>query len=397
MLIRTEACSVAHVPLSFHVAGSLVAAFFILAQPGCSSDGGVDQVVKPVEPAVATILTSATTVTLRATAGSPVLPPSVLVRDQRHAVMPGVAVTFAIASGGGTVTGGSVTTNALGIATVGSWILGETPGLNTLTASVTGLSPVTFAATGVPRPTPNCVPVTMAHELGTTTNEALGGADCLSDAVYTDLYSTTLSSVGAYVFKVSATFDAYLYLGTPDFFRDFEGLIADNNNESSASTNSAIKALLPAGSYQLGVSSANFGATGAYSLSSAAASAEISGCEEVYIVRGVSSIQNVQTTDCERTTAPVYADEFLIYVSPSTAGSPLTLSMSSTTVDSFLQLLRVDPGTGVRTVVASNDNADTSGTKDARLVYTPVTGAYYVIVASTALPGQTGGYALAVQ
>jgi len=86
-----------------------------------------------------------------ATAGTPVaIPPSVIVKDQFNNPVSGVGVTFAVATGGGSVTGGSTTTNASGIATVGSWTLGTTAGTNTLTAtsgSLTG-SPVTFTATG---------------------------------------------------------------------------------------------------------------------------------------------------------------------------------------------------------------------------------------------------------
>src|SRR5205823_13507078 len=61
-----------------------------------------------------------------------------------------VAVTFAVAPGNGTITGASQTTNASGVATVGSWTLSATAGPNTLTATSTGLSgsPVTFTATG---------------------------------------------------------------------------------------------------------------------------------------------------------------------------------------------------------------------------------------------------------
>ncbi len=74
--------------------------------------------------------------------------PSVIVRDQFGNVVPGVSVTFAVASGGGSLTGGSATTGSNGIATVGSWTLGQTAGANTLTATSTGLtgSPVTFTA-----------------------------------------------------------------------------------------------------------------------------------------------------------------------------------------------------------------------------------------------------------
>ena len=75
--------------------------------------------------------------------------PSVIVRDPLNNPVSGVTVTFAVASGGGSITGGSATTNASGIATVGSWTLGMTPS-NTLTATSTGLSgsPVTFTAAG---------------------------------------------------------------------------------------------------------------------------------------------------------------------------------------------------------------------------------------------------------
>ena len=86
-----------------------------------------------------------------ATAGAAVvIAPSVIVKDVHNVAVQGVRVTFAVASGGGSVTGGVATTNAGGIATVGSWTLGATTGANTLTATsgtLTG-SPVTFTATG---------------------------------------------------------------------------------------------------------------------------------------------------------------------------------------------------------------------------------------------------------
>jgi adhesin/invasin len=77
--------------------------------------------------------------------------PSVIVRDSHSNAVPGVVVTFAVASGGGSVTGASATTNASGIATVGSWTLGTVPGANSLTATCAGAtgSPVTFTATGL--------------------------------------------------------------------------------------------------------------------------------------------------------------------------------------------------------------------------------------------------------
>ncbi len=82
------------------------------------------------------------------TAGAPASPlPSVRVRDLVGNLVQGVTVNFAVASGGGSITGAAATTDANGIATVGSWTLGTAPGANTLTATVAGLPAVTFTAT----------------------------------------------------------------------------------------------------------------------------------------------------------------------------------------------------------------------------------------------------------
>ncbi len=81
-------------------------------------------------------------------------PPSVLVRDRSGTPVAGVTVTFDVTGGGGTVLPAvPVVTDASGIATVGSWTLGATPGANTLSATATGSgiagNPVVFAATGL--------------------------------------------------------------------------------------------------------------------------------------------------------------------------------------------------------------------------------------------------------
>lgn len=89
-----------------------------------------------------------------ATAGDDVpVPPAVRVADAFGNPVPDVAVTFAVASGGGSVSGGSQTTDAAGAAAVGAWTLGAAPGTNTLTATAAGDgisgNPVGFTATGV--------------------------------------------------------------------------------------------------------------------------------------------------------------------------------------------------------------------------------------------------------
>jgi hypothetical protein len=90
-----------------------------------------------------------------ATAGQAVaVRPSVKVVDASNRVVPNVSVTFTVASGGGAVTDPAPTTDASGIATVGSWTMGLATGSNTLTASVAagGVSgnPVTITAAALP-------------------------------------------------------------------------------------------------------------------------------------------------------------------------------------------------------------------------------------------------------
>ncbi len=76
------------------------------------------------------------------------IPPTVKVEDQFGNGVTDVAVTFAVTTGAGSVTGGTDTTDADGLARVGSWILDAVPGANALTASSTGLTSVEFTAEG---------------------------------------------------------------------------------------------------------------------------------------------------------------------------------------------------------------------------------------------------------
>ena len=77
--------------------------------------------------------------------------PSVKVLDETGAGMAGVTVTFTVTGGSGSITGGSTTTNASGIATVGSWLAGPIGGVHKLRATATGITAtVEFTGTGTP-------------------------------------------------------------------------------------------------------------------------------------------------------------------------------------------------------------------------------------------------------
>ncbi|MEX2611215.1 MAG: Ig-like domain-containing protein, partial [Gemmatimonadota bacterium] len=85
-----------------------------------------------------------------APAGSPVpVVPVVRVADGFGNLLEGVDVEFTVAGGGGTVTPPLATTDADGIAAVQEWILGSTPGTNTLHARVGDLDVLSILAEGV--------------------------------------------------------------------------------------------------------------------------------------------------------------------------------------------------------------------------------------------------------
>ncbi|MFN2635661.1 MAG: Ig-like domain-containing protein [Gemmatimonadaceae bacterium] len=306
------------------------------------------------------------------------VPPSVTVRDANGNAVAGVTVIFAVASGGGTLTGGSQVTNASGVATVGSWTLG-TAGTNTLTATAGTLPPVTFTATATN--SPNCS-VATPHTLGTTSSGDLATADCrLSGGQFIDFFSTSVSPAGAYAFSESASgFDSYLYLYGPDGW-----VVAINDDESDTSLNSRMKVLVPSANYILGASSYDPGSTGAYTVSSQATSEAVSGCEEVFIARGVSTNQTLQTTDC--LVNNLYSDDMVIFLR---AGQSVTISMNSTTFDAYLELYDRNG------LVASNDNKDQT-TTNAQIVYTIPTTDFYLIVPTSRLNLTTGAYTLTIQ
>lgn len=77
------------------------------------------------------------------------VPPSVRLIDEHGNDVEGVTVTFAATLGDGSVAEAVQVTRADGIATVGSWTLGPTPGDNELEATAASLSAV-FTATGTP-------------------------------------------------------------------------------------------------------------------------------------------------------------------------------------------------------------------------------------------------------
>lgn len=313
--------------------------------------------------------------------GTPVtIPPAVAVQDANGNPVAGATVIFAVGAGVGTLTGDTQITNASGVATVGSWTLG-TPGTNTLTATAGSLPAVTFTATATPRA---ACSVATPHTIGTTSTGALTTDDCrISLGAFVDFFSTGISPTGAYLFnQTAASFDSYLYLYGAD------GFIVGANDDDPSSTllDSRIKALLPSDNYQLGVSSYSPAATGSYTISSAPTSDAITSCDQVFVARGISTSQNLETTDCNF--GGFYDDDMYIFLQ---AGQTVTITMQSTALDAYLELWNFNG------LVAANDDMTPGTTTDAQIVYTVPANAFYIIVPSSSLSGVTGAYTLLVQ
>ena len=305
-------------------------------------------------------------------------PPSVVVRDQNGALLAGASVTFTVTGGGGSVTGGSVVSNAAGVATVGGWVLGSANGTNTLDARVGTLPPIQFLAIA----TRQCVP-NGTYVIGTTATGALETTDCqFSFGSYFDLLSTTVASPDALLFNMTAAYDAVLVLYTAG-----GQLVAVNDDISNTVHDSRIKALLPAGDFVLAPTSFDPNVVGSYSLSSSTNAPTVTNCEEVYVMRGVTSTQALEATDCADTRGFKF-DGYFIYVA---AGQAVTVSMNSSSIDSYLEIY--DP-TG--RLVTSNDNKTTT-TQDAQVSFTGSGSGFYAIFARPAATAAAGPYTLIVQ
>ena len=207
-----------------------------------------------------------------------------------------MTVIFAVGAGGGSVTGGTQTTNASGVATVGSWTLPE-PLEPTHSRPPRKLPPVTFTATARVRA---ACSVATPHTFGTTSSGDLATSDCReSGGQFVDFFSTTISPAGAFVFtEVAPTFDAYLLLYGPDGWLVGVNDDADPSSNPASQLDSRIKVLLPSANYILGATSFDPGATGGYTLSSAQTPAAINGCEDVFVARRITTDQILATTDC---------------------------------------------------------------------------------------------------
>jgi hypothetical protein len=184
------------------------------------------------------------------------------------------------------------------------------------------------------------------------------------------------------VFTQVAGFDAFLILYGSDGFP-----IAFDDDESATSQNSRIKVFLPAANYSLGATSYSAGATGTYTISSASTSAAVTNCERVFAARGITTLQNLEATDCAFN--GFYSDDVLVYLR---AGQAITVTMTSSVFDAVLQLWDE-----LGRQVAFNDDADPATSDNPLLTYTATADGFFFVVPTSAVAGVTGAYTLSIQ
>lgn len=134
------------------VSGIAEGAATITASSASLSDSGRVGVVAQASP-VATTLERQSGDGQSGTVGTTLPNPiTVTLRDQFGATMEGITVTWSSATGSGSASATTTSTDGSGQASV-SWTLGDSPGTHQLTATVSGLDPVTFTATATPMST----------------------------------------------------------------------------------------------------------------------------------------------------------------------------------------------------------------------------------------------------
>jgi hypothetical protein len=139
------------------------------------------------------------------------IPPAVKVTDAAGTPLAGVAVTFSVQAGGGSltdaddpgITGQTTVTNtdADGIARVGAWVLGKAVGTNSLNAHSPGLngSPLIFTASGTPGTVDGAASTAKVPNgtAGTSTTLTVQGRDTYGNAVTTGGAIVTVRVTGA--------------------------------------------------------------------------------------------------------------------------------------------------------------------------------------------------------
>lgn len=290
--------------------------------------------------------------------------------------IPGQTVTFAVTSGGGSITGSPAVTDANGFASSGAWTMGSTFG-NFTTDAQTGSLTATFTA--IVDPCEGRTPLAVGQTV--TGTLAYDPSRCAIGGAADDRYLLTTGNEAVNITLSSTAFDALLNVWTTN------GKVKEatnDNDPAGGTTNSFLKLIAAAGTKTVDATSVTSGATGAYTLSVASTSSDVATCGTVYIEVGASTDQNLTTTDCKTNWSPasndwtataVAGDAFIVYFA---AGTPYRITQTAVPLDALIGLY-----SPTNTLITYRDNGGVGASGTEVINYTPTVSGFYRIVAGS--------------
>lgn len=323
--------------------GILAVTTLLLTQTACSS--GSDNPNSPADNTPTSLQITAGDNQVAAVSSQVATRPAVVVRDAHSKPVAGVKVVFSIETGAGVITDPESTTDASGIARVGSWTLGASPGLNSLKATVSGLNPVIFHATAA-SPSETCFAV-QALTIGGTLSDALS-ASCAVSNVAIDSISLSTTSQQALSFTLTGGLRYRMLLGSAAA----GSLMPPIDKIDASSSSETVRAIMKAGSYKGTLFALQQFSAGPYSVSLAVISEDNANCQGRWLLlQGVTTTQSIANSDCfDGDTAGRY-DEFGVQM---VGGITYTFSAETTTAKE-LQIWA--PNDSLAKTTGTNNNA----------------------------------------
>jgi hypothetical protein len=285
-------------------------------------------------------------------------PLSVRVTDAGGNPKPGVDVTFAVTTGGGSLAGTTATTDASGIATSGTWTLGTGQCGQSVTGTAGSLTTIFTASSRG------------SITVGGSAAGDLSSTDCVFDGAYADEYNMTTPAGAVNISLTAATFTPLVHAVTSDGL----ALVASGAS-GGVPTNSSFRLITAAGDKAVRATSATAAATGPYSVSVASTSSDVNSCGITYIEIGASTDQTLAASDCDTNDESVAGDEFLVYIP---ANVTVQISQTSDPLDAMMDFYSP---TG--TLLVQRDNAGVSAATPEVILFTASTAGFYKIVATS--------------
>lgn len=252
------------------------------------------------------------------------------------------------------------------------------------------LTPIAVQATAgaSPAATFSATSRVVSFGLGQTTTSTLSASSCtLQGGGSFDAYALTLNGSQAFTVSLASdSFDAALEVVDEGFV--LGGAYNFDSVPGRGITNSFLKMIAVRGAYGIAAAAQNLGGTGSYTLTTTAQPVYADSClNNVWVTRGITTQQELKSTDCVDGTGPYYFDAFQMVL---VAGQTVTITENSAALDALL-VLHSTSGK-----IVADDNS--GGGTNARLSYTNTSsGAEQLsILPSTATAGATGAYTLTI-